>query len=267
MARKCKPRYLYKEPDYTYFSASEKSSEEVELTLDEYECIRLIDEENLSQDECARSMGVARTTVQAMYDHARKVIAKLIIKGYNLKISGGNCVFLDQSSYESNKENKQMKVAVTYENGMVFQHFGHTETMQIFTVEDDKILNVELVSTEGSGHAAIATFLKDHDVDAVICGGIGGGAIQALNDLGIKLYQGVNGKTEDAVNSLLKGQLISIGFAGNELEHEGHCCHHHDGDDHECCHHDGDDHECCHHDDDDHECCHHHEGGHCHHSK
>ena len=241
MARKCKPRYLYKEPEFTIFSANNNSKEEVELSLDEYECIRLIDEENLSQDECARSMGVARTTVQAMYDHARKVIAKLIIKGYKLKITGGNCVFLDHSTYESNKENHKMKVAITYEDGMVFQHFGHTETMQVFTVEDDKILNVELIPAQGQGHAQIAQFLKDHGIDVVICGGIGGGAIQALNDLGIKLYQGVTGKTEDAINSLLKGQLISIGFAGNDIE-GGHCCSHHDGD-HECCHHDGD-HEC-----------------------
>jgi len=64
------------------------------------------------------------------------------------------------------------RVAVTYENGQVFQHFGHTEQFQIFTVEDGKILSEEIVSTNGSGHSLLADFLVVQGATVLICGGI-----------------------------------------------------------------------------------------------
>ena len=77
-----------------------------------------------------------------------------------------------------------MKIAVTYENEMVFQHFGHTEKFKIYEVENDNIVSMKIVDTNGKGHGALATFLKENGVDTVICGGIGGGAKnQYLNDL------------------------------------------------------------------------------------
>ena len=69
-----------------------------------------------------------------------------------------------------------MRIAVTYENGEIFQHFGHTEQFKIYDVEDGKIISSEVVDAGGSGHGALAGVLSALKVDALICGGIGGGA-------------------------------------------------------------------------------------------
>lgn len=100
-----------------------------------------------------------------------------------------------------------MKIAVTFENDEIFQHFGHSEQFKIYDVEDNKIISSEVVNTNGAGHGAIAGFLADNHVDVVICGGIGGGAKTALENNNIKLYGGVSGKADDAVNALLSGNL------------------------------------------------------------
>ena len=101
-----------------------------------------------------------------------------------------------------------MKIAVTYENGQVFQHFGHTAQFKIYTVEDGKVTGSEVVDTNGSGHGALAGFLMQHGVDTLICGGIGGGAQMALlARAGIKFYGGVSGMADKAVEALLGGTL------------------------------------------------------------
>ena len=95
-----------------------------------------------------------------------------------------------------------MKIAVTYENGQVFQHFGHCENFKIYDVNDGMITDSQVVSAAGSGHGALAGFLKAHGADTLICGGIGGGARTALAQAGIQLYPGVTGSTEQAVQAL-----------------------------------------------------------------
>ena len=113
-----------------------------------------------------------------------------------------------------------MKIAVTYENEQIFQHFGHTEQFKIYTAENGKITNSEVVDTNGSGHGALAGLLSSLGVDALICGGIGGGAQMALAQAGIKLYGGVSGFCDDAVEALLGGTL---GFDPNvKCDHHGH---------------------------------------------
>lgn len=115
-----------------------------------------------------------------------------------------------------------MKIAVTYENGQVFQHFGHTKNFKIYEVEEGKILNEEIISTEGSGHGALAVLLAKENVDVLICGGIGGGAQKALEEAGIDFYGGVNQAADQAVADLLKGQL--------KYDPDVECNHHHHGD-------------------------------------
>ena len=100
-----------------------------------------------------------------------------------------------------------MRIAVTYENGEIFQHFGHTEQFKIYDVEDGKIISSEVVDAGGSGHGALAGVLSALKVDALICGGIGGGAQMALAEAGIKLYGGVSGEADAAVNALLASAL------------------------------------------------------------
>ena len=100
-----------------------------------------------------------------------------------------------------------MKIGVTYENGQIFQHFGHTEQFKIYEVQDNKIVSSQVVDTNESGHGALAGFLKEYQVDTLICGGIGGGAQNALASAGIKLYGGVSGDADAAVEALLKNEL------------------------------------------------------------
>ena len=120
-----------------------------------------------------------------------------------------------------------MRVAVTYENGEIFQHFGHTEQFKVYDIEDGKILSSEIVDTNGSGHGALAGVLNALKVDALICGGIGGGAQMALAQAGIRLYGGVSGSADAAVQALAEGKL--------DFDPNVHCDHHdHHGEGHSC---------------------------------
>lgn len=118
-----------------------------------------------------------------------------------------------------------MKIAVTYENGMVFQHFGHTEQFKIYEVENGEIVSSEIVPTLGSGHGALAGFLSANGVNALICGGIGSGARTALAQAGIDLYPGVSGNADASVKALLDNTL---NFNPDTM-----CSHHHGGT-HQC---------------------------------
>ena len=123
-----------------------------------------------------------------------------------------------------------MIIATTFNNGEVFQHFGHTEQFKLYHVTLGKITREEIVDTNGQGHGALAGFLTEHGVDVLICGGSGGGAQNALNSAGIKFFAGVHGDADKAVRDFLDGNLA---YNPNEMcnhhhEHEGGDCGHGD---------------------------------------
>ena len=118
-----------------------------------------------------------------------------------------------------------MRIAVTYEDGQIFQHFGHTQMFKIYDVEDGKVVASQVVDTNGQGHGALAGFLFGGNVDVLICGGIGGGAQMALAQAGIKLYGGVSGSADAAVEAFLKQELA--------YNPDVRCDHHGEGHDHE----------------------------------
>ncbi len=213
------------------------------LTVDEYETIRLIDKEGFSQEACGEWMQVARTTVQKIYDSARKKLAEALVEGAPLRIGGGEFQLCDGKNagcgcmdcfkrqyhrqYEKQKGDAVMRIAVTYENGQIFQHFGHTEQFKVYDVQDGRVVSSEVVSTNGSGHGALAGVLTALKADALICGGIGGGAQAALAAAGIQLYGGVSGEADRAVQALLKGELL--------FDPDAHCEHqNHHGAEHTC---------------------------------
>ncbi|MCI8956336.1 MAG: dinitrogenase iron-molybdenum cofactor biosynthesis protein [Eubacterium sp.] len=121
-----------------------------------------------------------------------------------------------------------MRIAVTYENGEIFQHFGHTEKFKLYDVENNKVVASQVADTNGSGHGALAGFLTANKVDVLICGGIGGGAQMVLAEAGIKLYGGVQGNADEAVNALLADTLSfnpDVHCNHHDHEHgEGHTC-------------------------------------------
>lgn len=100
-----------------------------------------------------------------------------------------------------------MIIAVTYENEKVFQHFGHAENFKIYEVDNGVVKSGKVISSNGQGHGALSKILKELNVDCLICGGIGGGAINALSEYGIKVFGGVVGSCDDAVESFIKGEL------------------------------------------------------------
>ena len=118
-----------------------------------------------------------------------------------------------------------MRIAVTYENGNVFQHFGHTEQFKIYNIEDKKVSSSEVIGTNGNGHEALAVYIKEHGVTDLICGGIGGGAIDALAQANVSVHAGVSGNADEAVAKFLDGTLVWSTSAN--------CNHHHD-EDHNC---------------------------------
>lgn len=102
-----------------------------------------------------------------------------------------------------------MKLAVSYENGQIFQHFGKTETFKVYDIEDNKVISSEIMSVEGKGHEALAEFLVENDIDTLICGGLGEEAIYALQVGGIEVFAGVEGDADEAVNAFLSGELAA----------------------------------------------------------
>ena len=134
-----------------------------------------------------------------------------------------------------------MKIAVTYDAGEIFQHFGHTAQFKVYDVQDGKIISSKVVDTMGSGHGALAGVLSALKAEVLICGGIGGGAQMALAQAGIKLYGGVSGSADAAVGAFLNGELaFNPNVRCNHHDHhhgEGHTCGNHGCGSHNCGHH------------------------------
>lgn len=250
MPRPTKCRRICKEPEYDNFMPDGRGEADiVKLSVDEYEVIRLIDLEKQTHLQCAKLMDISRTTVTEIYETARFKMADCVVNGKVLQIEGGNYRLCDGSNHFCwkrshdcsaekkepvnivKKGDKQMRVAVTYENGEIFQHFGHTEQFKVYDIEAGKIVRTQVVDTMGSGHGALAGFLKNLEAEQLICGGIGGGAQNALREAGIQLYGGVSGDADKAVEALIAGGLNynpDIKCSHHEHEHgEGHSCGNH----------------------------------------
>jgi len=315
------------------------------LTLDEYEVIRLVDLEEKTHEQCATQMDISRSTVQEIYENARRKLAACLVYGKPLHITGGNvriCRGQEQQSESCHRaeacdragqditggnvqicsgqkqrsescdraeacdragqditgrnvqicsgQNQRsescdragtcdragqdgtggttgvgsacgsagksgtcctsgltidhkgdiiMRIAVTYENGQIFQHFGHTAQFKIYDVANGEIVRAEVVDTNGSGHGALAGFLMQLGVDALICGGIGGGAQMALAEVGIRLFGGVSGDADAAVNALIAGNLgynpdVHCDHHDHEHGEGGHSCGSHGCGNHGC---------------------------------
>lgn len=248
MPRPPRCRRICSAPRFDAFCPGGHMDEEpIVLTLDEYEVIRLVDLEAQSHEQCAAQMDISRSTVQEIYESARRKIAACLVHGKPLRITGGNfricsgqeharcgrcCQFRQDRPQSSGNENKGdiiMKIAVTYENGQIFQHFGHTELFKLYEAADGEILRTQILQTNGSGHGALAGLLMQQGVDTLICGGIGGGAQAALAEAGIRLYGGVSGDADAAVNALLHGALdydpnVRCSHHSHEHGEGGHSC-------------------------------------------
>lgn len=275
MPRPNKAKKIGKVPVCRHFTTEDSVRDkglELVMSIEEFESVRLIDYLGLTQAEAALRMAVGRGTVQSLYTSARRKIARYLVEGSCLKISGGNYavdapvaaaredLYADSSLW---KGDFNMKVAVTYENGQVFQHFGHTSQFKLYTIEDGKIADTMIVDTNGSGHGALAGFLKAYDIETLICGGIGAGAKNALAEMGIELFAGAVGDADAQVESFLAGNLVydpntechHHGEGHHGEGHHGGCGHHSEGHHGGCGHHSEGHHgDCGHHGEGNHDC-------------
>ena len=243
MARPTRSRRVCTEPAYDQFiPCGIAGGDRVLLTLDEYEVIRLIDLKGHTHEEAARQMQISRTTVTEIYQSARYKLADCLVNGRPLEITGGNYRLCDGGEMRcggcrrashlpddttlKGKGETDMRVAVTYENGNIFQHFGHTAQFKLYDIEDGKIVSSQVIGTNGSGHGALAGLLAQGGVDALICGGIGAGAQNALAQAGIQLFGGVQGSADEAVQALVEDKLL--------YNPDVHCNHHDHGEGHSC---------------------------------
>ncbi len=118
-----------------------------------------------------------------------------------------------------------MKIAATYQNGQIFQHFGHTEQFKIYEIEDGRIVSSEVVGNGGNGHEALTVYLRNMGVTRLMCGGIGGGAISALSKMGIEVYPGLSGNPDDFAGKVASGELKPSMTANCDHHGGNHTCH------------------------------------------
>ncbi|MDD8047987.1 MAG: NifB/NifX family molybdenum-iron cluster-binding protein [Thomasclavelia sp.] len=221
MSRPTKKKIINKMPSYTKFKTINGQNNIQILDIEEYEVIRLIDYLGYNQEECSNLMNISRTSVVSIYKNARKKIARFIIEGNNLQIDGGEY----EISINEKGENK-MKLAVTCVNDEVFQHFGHCPSFLICDIEDGKIMESKMMSTNGAGCQSIAGLLSNENVDTLICGGIGGGAINHLKSFGINVMPGASGNALKQVESFINGNL--------DYDPNAKCEHHEHDENHQC---------------------------------
>ncbi|RVU54484.1 NifB/NifX family molybdenum-iron cluster-binding protein [Anaerosphaera multitolerans] len=230
MARQIQNKIIRSQPSLNSWSPSDEYKDlpnsKLILHLEEWECLRLVDYMSLSQQEAAASMEISRQSVQYLLQSARKKVARALVEGIPLLIDGGNYELLLEENTNIERKN-EMKVAVTFENEKVFPHFGRTPFFAIYEIENGNIVEKSILETPASGHGALVDFLTEKNIEALICGGIGGGAVNALREAGISIYAGATGSADEQVNSFIKGQLTVNMEANCNHHHEHHHKHNH----------------------------------------
>lgn len=210
--------------------ASEASSS-VQLFVEEFEAIRIIDFEKRTHEQCALQMQVSRTTATEIYERARAKIAEALVLGKPLEIAGGNyevcggkcardCAGRCRWKYRQLREhianqteqlegNFTMKIAIPVKNENIYQHFGMAAAFKVYTVENGEIVGTAVVETPGQGHGSKVGPLTEAGVDCVVCGGIGDGAVAGLTAAGIKLIAGISGNADEAARACVAETLES----------------------------------------------------------
>ena len=221
----------------------------LEIRADELEALRLCDLEEVSQQEAATRMGVSRGTLQRLLYSAHRQIAFALVCGHPIWIepptrspSAGKgtcrkkCRFCRGNQKITKIGGNNMIIAVTSSNGEVFQHFGHTPEFTIYETKEDELLGPRVIPTGENGHGALAGILDALGVEVLICGGIGGGAQMALDEIGVKVVGGASGKVADVVAAFLKGELeVNPDFQCHHHDHDsGHKCGEHGCGEHKC---------------------------------
>ena len=255
MPRPCRARRVCSEPCCRAFGperpakpsetggAGKGEADVVNLLVEEFEVIRIVDFEKRTHEQCATQMGVSRTTVTEIYERARFKLAdaivnakRLVIEGGSYEICGGACAKhcagrcpwkykALAESVEANfkvKGSVIMKIAIPVKNENIFQHFGMAPAFKVYTVENRTIVGTEMIEAAGQGHGAKVAPLVANHVDCVVCGGIGDGAASALAAAGIQLIAGINGNADEAAAACVAETLESCPEAAAAVSRHAH---------------------------------------------
>ena len=221
MPRPIKERRVREKPGCCRFIPEKNLTNElINLTMDEFDVIRKCDYERLSQENCAQTMNVSRTTVQRIYASARQKIAEALVLGKGLEVGGGIVSFNSEDTlknYINEKGEVNMKIAIGLDGENVANHFGHCNDFRIYEIVDNKVVNQDDIHDDKHVHQARPQFLKDLGVDVLILNSMGKGAYNRLIALGIKTINAENKSVEEALNSYLTQEL--------NVELVGHECH------------------------------------------
>ncbi|MCR5395581.1 MAG: DUF134 domain-containing protein [Bacteroidales bacterium] len=205
-------------------------SECIELLYDEYEAMRWLDYEGRQQIEAAELMNVSRPTLTRIYMEARRKLAIALVEGRPIVITGGNSDF---ASCQSNKTNIIMvnqKIAIPTNDGVLFPHFGKAPQVTIVTVQDGKVTESVVLEAPEHEHGAMPKFIAAQACTDVLCGGLGAGAVNMLNQLGIQVHAGAPAiDVEQLLQQYLGGTIV---YGDGSCHHDGCGDHHHDHDHH-----------------------------------
>lgn len=246
MARPCKCRRVAFIPGVTFFKPVGiplRFLEEVVLTVEEVEAIRVKDIESLDQQQCAERMNVSRPTFQRVLYSARRKIANALLDGKAIRIEGGNFetatlkrgYYADSGDNMIQKEGKKMKIAVVTEDGKtICQHFGRAQYYSVVTIENGKVVSKEQRSkaghhVAGMQHESHASSGTPHGFDAhaqashagmmanitdcqlVMAGGMGWGAQVSLKQAGIDVHMTDKNNIDEAIQLYIEGKLPNLG--------------------------------------------------------
>jgi len=201
------------------FGKNCRRGDSLDLLFDEYEVIRLLDYEGKQQTEAAELMQVSRPTLTRIYMEARRKLATAIVEGRQIRITGGNPDFV---TYQTNKTNiviMNQKIAIPTNEGVLWPHFGKAPQVTIVTIEEGKVKDTMVLEAPEHEHGAMPRFIAANGCTDVLCGGLGGGAVNMLNQLGIQVHAGAP--------ALPVAELLSQYLGGTIVYGDGNC--HHDG--------------------------------------
>lgn len=223
------------------------AEESVEMRYDEFEAIRLLDHLGMQQAEASEAMKVSRPTLTRIYNTARQKIAKALVEGLPIILTGGNTDFEQHQLQKMEFKVLNQRIAIPTANGVLFPHFGRAPQVTFFTVVAGKVTDTEVLTAPEHAHGAMPRFMAQHNCTDVICGGLGGGAVELLNQLGIQVHGGAPElPVEQVVEQYLSGTIV---YGDSACSHDGCDGHHHHHEEGHGCHGEGHGHgHGCHHD-------------------
>jgi len=196
----------------------------VQMKYDEYEVIRLIDHDGKMQAEAAEQMNISRPTLTRIYACARKKLAIALVEGKRIVITNDN---LDFKTYQQQKTNIQVmnqKIAIPTCEGKLWQHFGKAPEVTFVTVENGEVKESVVMQAPEHEHGAMPRFIAAQGATDVLCGGLGQGAVNMLNQLGIQVHGGAPTiAVEEVLSQYLGGTIV---YGDSSCHH--HCDHHHE---------------------------------------